>query len=123
MKDLGVKNRKHRSMPLNFSDNLLTGELKRKLLPIIEDSALDISSEEELQKIKHKIPTEMECFQWLLEGYDLKIKLAVLFLIQQQRDPRYIKLVQNYLEDEDSKISTFAKQAFEAIDKSTFPDN
>lgn len=100
---------------IEFLDNLLTGELKRKLLPIIEDSALDISSEEELQKLKHKIPSEMECFQWLLEGHDLKLKLAVLHLIQQQKDSKYATLVGQYLEDNDPKIRTFAKEALEAI--------
>jgi AAA family ATP:ADP antiporter len=98
-----------------FLDNLLTGELKRKLLPIIEDSALDISSEEELQKIKHKIPSELECFKLLLQGSDLKVKLAVLFLITQQKEPRYLIIVEKYINDLDPKVKTFALEAYAAI--------
>ena len=100
---------------IEFLDNLLTGELKRKLLPIIEESALDISSEEELQKIKHKIPTELECFKLLLQGNDLKVKLAVLYLIAQQKEPRHLSIVESYLNDEDPKIRSFAVEAHEAI--------
>jgi len=100
---------------IEFLDNLLTGELKRKLLPIIEESALDISSEEELQKIKHKIPSELECFKLLLHGNDLKIKLAVLYLIAQQKEPRYLSIVEGHLNDADPKIRSFAMEACEAI--------
>ncbi|MEH6619767.1 MAG: hypothetical protein V7461_07410 [Maribacter arcticus] len=103
---------------IEFLDNLLTGELKRKLLPIIEESALDISSEEELQKIKHKITSELECFKLLLQGNDLKIKLAVLYLIAQQKEPRYLSIVEEHLNDADPKIRSFAKDAFSAISDS-----
>lgn len=102
---------------IEFLDNLLTGELKRKLLPIIEESALDISSEEELQKIKHKIPSELECFKLLLQGNDLKIKLAVLYLITQQKEPRYLSIVEEHLNDADPKIRSFALDAFKAINE------
>ncbi|WP_419214017.1 Npt1/Npt2 family nucleotide transporter [Maribacter sp. X9] len=100
---------------IEFLDNLLTGELKRKLLPIIEDSALDVSSEEELQKIKHKIPSELECFKLLLHGNDLKIKLAVLYLITQQKEPRYLSVVEAYIDDLDPKIKSFALEAHKAL--------
>jgi AAA family ATP:ADP antiporter len=100
---------------IEFLDNLLTGDLKRKLLPIIEDSALDISSEEELQKIKHKIPTEMECFQLLLKSNDLKVKLAVLYLIQQQGEEKYLTVVEPYIMDADPKVQSFAQDALKAL--------
>ena len=103
---------------IEFLDNLLTGELKRKLLPIIEESALDISSEEELQKLKHKIPSELECFKLLLHSNDLKIKLAVLYLIAQQKEPRFLSIVENHLNDTDPKIRSFAKEAYTAINDS-----
>lgn len=100
---------------IEFLDNLLTGDLKRKLLPIIEDSALDISSEEELQKIKHKIPSEIECFQLLLRSNDLKVKLAVLYLIQKQGEMKYLQVVNPYLTDADSKVRSFAQEALKAL--------
>ncbi len=100
---------------IEFLDNLLTGDLKRKLLPIIEDSAVDITSEAELQKIKHKIPTELECFQLLLQENDLKVKLAVLYLIAQQKEVKYLPIVERYTDSEDLKLRTFARDAKEAL--------
>ncbi|MFT6995403.1 MAG: AAA family ATP:ADP antiporter, partial [Maribacter sp.] len=100
---------------IEFLDNLLTGDLKRKLLPIIEDSALDVSSEAELQKIKHKIPSEIECFQLLLQENDLKVKLAVLYLIKQQKEAKYLPIIEPYLNSEDLKLRTFAGEAVIAL--------
>ncbi len=100
---------------IEFLDNLLTGNLKRTLLPIIEESALDFSSEEVLQKIKHKIPTELECFQILLLGNDLKLKLSVLYLIQQQKEEKYIPIIEGYVNSPDLKLRTFSKEALQAL--------
>ena len=100
---------------IEFLDNLLTGDLKRTLLPIIEDTALDFSSEEVVQKIKHKVPTEMDCFKLLLDGNDLKVKLAVLYLIKHQRDEKYAPMVQEYSKSDDIKVRTFAKEALEEL--------
>lgn len=104
-----------RTNAVEFLDNLLTGDLKRELLPIIEASALDTDSEEVLQKIKHKVPSEMECFKLLLDSNDLKLKLAVLYLIRHQKDDRYKPLIAKYRNDHDLKLRTFAEEAWEAI--------
>lgn len=113
----GLLSQKHEAQAnaIDFLDNMLTGSLKRRLLPIIEEGAIDTSSEEVLQKIKHKIPSERECFQLLLEGNDFKVKLAVLYLIMQQGDPNYRELVEQYLGSEDIKIRTFAEKAMNAL--------
>jgi AAA family ATP:ADP antiporter len=109
----GLLSKKHdaQANAIDFLDNLLTGDLKRRLLPIIEESALDVSSEEVLQKIKHRIPTEKECFALLLNGNDFKVKLAVLYLIRQQADPGFTVLVEEFIDSEDHKIRTFAREA------------
>jgi len=104
-----------RTNAIEFLDNLLSGNLKRTLLPIIEESALDISSEEVLQKIKHKIPTEHECFQLLLQGNDLKVKLAVLYLIKQQQEKKYIPILEQESKSDDLKVRAFAKDALESM--------
>ena len=100
---------------IEFLDNLLTGSLKRALLPIIEDSSLDVISEDALHKLKHKVPSEMECFTLLLEGNDLRVKLAVLYLIQQQKEIKYLPILEMYLTNENLKVRTFAKEATAAI--------
>ncbi|WP_179367568.1 Npt1/Npt2 family nucleotide transporter [Winogradskyella forsetii] len=97
---------------IEFLDSMLTGDLKRSLLPIIENTVLDVTSEDVIQKIQHKIPTEFECFQLLLNANDAKIKMSVLDLITQQKDPRYLPLVEDFiLHNSESKLITMAQNA------------
>lgn len=113
----GLLSKRHEAQAnaIEFLDNMLSGDLKRRLLPIIEESALDTSSEEVLQKIMHRIPTERECFALLLNGNDYRVKLAVLYLIKQQADPGYISLVEDFATSDDLKIRTFAGEALAAL--------
>jgi len=113
----GLLSKRHEAQAnaIEFLDNMLSADLKRRLLPIIEESALDTSSEEVLQKIMHRIPTERECFALLLNGNDYRVKLAVLYLIKQQADPGYISLVEDFATNDDLKIRTFAGEALAAL--------
>ena len=104
-----------RTNAIEFLDNLLTGNLKLALLPVIEEAALDVSSEETLQKIKYKIPSEQECFKMLLHGNDLKVKLAVLYLIGKQKEQDYIPILEEQSKSEDLKIRTFAEEALQLM--------
>lgn len=104
-----------RNKAIEFLDNLLTGNLKRKLLPIMEEAAMDFSSEEAIQKIKHSIPTEMECFEQLLGIPDVKLKLAVLYLIGKQGDLRYVPLLERYSKEGNTKVASFAQKALSEI--------
>ncbi|SHJ41600.1 ATP:ADP antiporter, AAA family [Arenibacter nanhaiticus] len=100
---------------IEFLDNLLTGNLKRTLLPIVESTILDVTTDEGIQKIKHKIPSELDCFQMLMEAHDLKLKLAVLYLIKVQKDIRYLPLLEKLKDSEEVKIRTFAQEALLAL--------
>lgn len=119
----GIRSHKQEAQAnaIEFLDNLLTGDLKKKLLPIIEDTVLDITSEEGLQHIKHRIPSEMECFQLLLDANDLKIKLAVLYLIRKQGDQKYLPLAEKYIDSDDLKLRTFATEAVHELNNSPNP--
>ena len=100
---------------IEFLDNLLSGDLKRTLLPLIENSVMDVTSEDIIQKIQHQIPTELECFKLLLNGNDLKVKLAVLYLITQQNDTKYLPLVESLTTHPNIKVKTFALHAYETM--------
>jgi AAA family ATP:ADP antiporter len=108
----GLLSKKHEAQAnaIEFLDNMLSGDLKRRLLPIIEESSLDTTSEEVLQKIMHRIPTERECFALLLNGNDYRVKLAVLYLIKQQGDSGFISLVEEVGSGDDLKIRNFARE-------------
>ncbi|MFC4221423.1 hypothetical protein [Flagellimonas marina] len=107
-----------RNKAIEFLDNLLTGNLKQKLLPIIEEATMDFSSEEAIQKIKHSIPSEVECFEQLLNVPDINLKLAVIYLIGKQKDSRFKPLLERFITDNNPKIKDFAQKALEEINLS-----
>ncbi len=107
------------SNAIEFLDNLLSGDLKRTLIPIIENTVLDINSEEVIQKIQQKILTEIECFQLLLEANDLKLKLAVLYLIKIQKEKKHIPLVTKYINHEDEKLKNFARETLRILESNS----
>ncbi len=105
-----------RTQAIEFLDNLLNPNLKNVLIPIIESSVLDTSSEEVIEMISKNRLSEYECFQNILTGRDLKLKLAVLFLIEKKGGKKYIPLITTLLDNPDLKLRTFAQRAFEAIE-------
>lgn len=100
---------------LEFLDNLLETNLKRVLIPIVETVLLENISEEVIKNLNLKVPDEYQCFSMLLAGKDVKIILAVLYLIAQQKNKRYIHLVSTYTQSRNQKIKTFAKQTLHEL--------
>ena len=84
---------------LEFLDNLLEPNLKKALIPIIETAMLETITEEAIQKLNLRIPSEFECFKMLLNGHDRRVKLAVLYLIGQLEDERYWTLVKEQMSE------------------------
>lgn len=113
----GLMSEKHeaQSNAIEFLDNLLTGDLKRTLIPIIENTVLDITIDEVIQKMQQKILSEYECFQILLEANDLKLKLAVLYLIKIENDSKYMPLVEKCLDNDDDKLKGFALETLNTL--------
>jgi len=106
-----------RTSAIEFLDNLLEVNLKRVIIPIIETAMLDTISEEAMLNLKLKVPDEYECIEMLLQGKDVKIKLAVLYLVSQLKDPKYKMIVRDYINSEDIKVKTFALRALESLTK------
>ncbi|KAA3642533.1 MAG: hypothetical protein DWP98_13780 [Bacteroidetes bacterium] len=96
---------------IEYLDNLLEGNLKRLLIPIVEISILDSISEEILHDLDLKVMGEYECFKLILNQNDTKLKLAVIFLIGQLKDPRYKALLKDLLLDKNLKIRDYANNA------------
>lgn len=101
-----------RTNAIEFLDILLNQNLKDALIPIIEATILDTSSEDFIQRINYNRYTEYECFEQLLGGKDQKIKLAVLYLIGTQKEQNYRNLIEPYLNSSNKKISDFAMIAY-----------
>ncbi|WP_378179829.1 hypothetical protein [Aquimarina sp. SS2-1] len=104
-----------RTNAIEFLDLILNPNLKNVLIPIVEATVLDTSSEEVIQMISKNRLTEYECFSTILKGKDLKLKLAILYLIRHKKDPKYLLLIEPLLQNEDIKIKTFAQKAFSTM--------
>lgn len=100
---------------IEFLDNLLDARLKRVLIPIFETAVLDAISMEALSNMNIHVPDELECYSMLLEGNDIKIKLAVLYLIAFIQGEQYRPLVSKYLKNPNPKVKDFAQKAFDAL--------
>jgi AAA family ATP:ADP antiporter len=89
---------------IEFLDNILDIQLKKELIPvaesIIQEGAI---SEENLKNLNVKVLSEFESYLALLKRKDIKLKLAVLYLIEKTRDPKFNPLLEMVLEDSNEK--------------------
>jgi ATP:ADP antiporter, AAA family len=81
---------------VEFLENLLDSSLKKVLIPVLETALLDGVTAETIDNLHINIPDEYTCYTTLLEGKDLELKYAVLHLIGQTQDPRFVPLVKRY---------------------------
>jgi len=100
---------------VEFLDNLLEARLKKMLIPVLETAILNPMAEPVSGLFAEKEPDEFECYRLLLEGVDVKLKLAVFYLLEQLGDRKFLPLVQTYLNAENRKIRTFAEKAQQAM--------
>jgi AAA family ATP:ADP antiporter len=89
---------------IEFLDNILNNQLKKELIPVTESVLIDTYSEEIIQKLHLKVYSEEECYSSLLDRKDTKLKLAVLYLIEQTRDKKFIPMVEKACNDLNTKI-------------------
>lgn len=106
-----------RTNAIEFLDILLNPNLKNILIPIVEATILDTSSEEVIENISKNRMSEFECFESILTGKDVRLKLAVLYLINKTGDAKYISLGAPFIHHKDDGVRDFAKKALEVISK------
>ncbi len=103
---------------IEYLDNLLGPNLKRVIIPIAETASMDLLSDDAISELQLKIPSDIECFEMILHGSDLKLINATLNLITESADKKYSKLVDSIVEHPNEKIKTMAQLAKAAINKS-----
>ncbi len=101
--DLGVN-------ALEFMDNLLSPNLRKTLIPLVEASMQDNTSEATRKELQLKMPNEFESYQLLLAGKDRRIKLAVLYLLGYLQTEKYQELIKEQLQSADLKVQGFAQR-------------
>ncbi|HSG68333.1 MAG TPA: hypothetical protein VK994_06490, partial [Bacteroidales bacterium] len=113
----GIKSPKTelRVSAIEFLDNLLEINLKRILIPIIETSVEESLTKDKLAEMKIKVVSQRECFSMLLQGRDIKVKLAVFYLLSVLKDKKYLPIVQKYVGHPNARISSAARRASETL--------
>ncbi|EDP94761.1 ATP/ADP translocase-like protein [Kordia algicida OT-1] len=101
---------------LEFLDNLLKGQLKFKLIPLLEHFlAEDDSSKNKF--IKSKILDEKTGLTVLIKNRGKRTKLAVLALIRIQNDQRFVPLVKSLKNHKNIEVRYAAKQTLEKLNR------
>ena len=81
---------------VEFLENLLDSSLKKVLIPVLETALLDGITAETIDNLDINIPDEFTCYTTLLEGKDVQLKFAVLYLLGQSKDPQFVPLIKKY---------------------------
>jgi AAA family ATP:ADP antiporter len=104
-----------RANAIEFIDSILESRLRHVLIPIIDSIGQGaVYSEEVLQKLKLPSISERECFESLLFRHDVKIRHAVLYLIEQLGTREYDTLIEPLLE---SPVESVRQQAARVLQK------
>ncbi len=91
---------------IEFLDNILDMQLKKELIPVAESMVQEgVISEENLKNLNVKVLSESESYMALLKRKDIKLKLAVLYLIEKTKDPKFTPILQKVSEDPNEKVS------------------
>ena len=75
------------------------------MIPVAESLLYETNSEENIKKLNLKVLSEAECYNALLKRKDLKLKLAVLYLIEKSNNIKFNPLLEMVLaNDSNQKI-------------------
>ncbi|MGB5417313.1 Npt1/Npt2 family nucleotide transporter [Algibacter sp.] len=88
---------------IEFLDNILDNQLKKELIPLAESALYESSSEDKIKKLNLKVLSETECYNALLKRKDLKLKLAVLHLIEKSNNQKFNSLLESLLVNDPSE--------------------
>lgn len=97
--DLRHKDQDMRINTVELLDNVLDPNLKKVVITIVESAMLDTISEDDLGRLDLDIPTEISCYEQLLNTKDEQIKKAVRNLIKTMKNPAFDFLLKNLQEN------------------------
>ena len=99
---------------VEFLDNILDKQLKKELIPVAESALYETNSEEKIKKLNLKVLSETECYHALLKRKDVKLKLAVLYLIEKSKNAKFNSLLEALLvTDNNEKVKQKVKDILE----------
>jgi len=89
---------------IEFLDNILDNHLKKELISVVESSLTGVISEEKIKRLNLKVLSEIECYNELLSRKDVKLKLAVLRLIEVSKNDKLNPVIEQLINDTNEKI-------------------
>ncbi|TVZ59250.1 AAA family ATP:ADP antiporter [Flavobacteriaceae bacterium MAR_2010_105] len=95
---------------IEFLDNILDSQLKKELIPVAESILVETISEEKIKTLNLKVLSETECYTELLKRKDIKLKLAVLHLIEKSKDAKFNPILELLLQQETNEKLTSRAQ-------------
>jgi AAA family ATP:ADP antiporter len=109
---INSQNEHLRQNAVEFLDSLLEPNLKRTLVPIAENAILNGITSSTIEQLNIIIPSELECLEQLLKSRDIRLKLAVLKLIEVLNDNAYNSLLESQLQSKNEKVKEQASRVY-----------
>ncbi|MEO6130971.1 MAG: Npt1/Npt2 family nucleotide transporter [Saprospiraceae bacterium] len=100
--------RETRADALEFLENLLDPRLKKELMPIVEAVTWESITDDAIQKLDIHIPGDNACFKMILQGHHSKLKMAVIQLLHQIHDEKYLPLIEMAIGDSEPAVRDYA---------------
>ena len=115
---LGVvsKHRKVRANAIEFLDNLLSADMKRYILPIIDEVTPDFMTQKGRDLFKLKLDSEEEGLCCLIKGPNVWLKVCAIYNVPRLKTEKLIELVKNMQNDKDPMVRETVKLVLKQID-------
>lgn len=115
---LGVvsKHRKVRANAIEFLDNLLNADMKRYILPIIDEVTPDFMTQKGRDLFKLKLDSEEEGLCCLIKGPNVWLKVCAIYNVPRLKTDKLVELVKNLQNDKDPMVRETVKLVLEKID-------
>jgi AAA family ATP:ADP antiporter len=104
----------HYASALELLDNLLKPSLRKRIVPVLERILLtkkDTQPPLRLAKRAKLEKAQTNGFTQLLQGSDSRLKLAVIYLIEQLGETKFIPLLTDRLQDANPRVANMAKRS------------
>ena len=114
---LHAANRQEKINALEFLDILLESELKRLVIPVVEQGIRldEVDERSTLMTAEELRIAQFRNFQRILRGRDVRLKLSVIYLIGHTGNEQYMPLLRDNLESPDQRVRDMAGRAFDKI--------
>ncbi|WP_187270866.1 Npt1/Npt2 family nucleotide transporter [Neolewinella aurantiaca] len=114
---LHAANHQEKISALEFLDILLENNLKRLIIPVVEQGIrlAEIDERSTLMDAEELRIAQFRNFQRILRGRDVRLKLSVIYLIGHMGDETFMPLLRLNLESPDQRVRDMAGKAFDKI--------